>query len=64
MRLEEEDLLKMNLDVAIFIGYGDDIDDNDSDEDVLCYDIKEDSIDAIDIIDIEERSMSPIVRQY
>lgn len=26
-RLEEEDLLKMNLDIAIFIGNGDDIDD-------------------------------------
>ena len=26
-RLDEEDLLKMNLDVAIFIGDGDDIDD-------------------------------------
>lgn len=61
MRLEEEDLLKMNLDDAVFIGYGDDIDDHDSDQDVQ-YEIKEELEDEVELIEIEE--MSPTIRQY
>ena len=60
-RLEEEDLLKMNLDDAIFIGHGDDIDDDDSDQDIG-YEIKEECSDEIDVVDIGE--MSPTIRQY
>jgi hypothetical protein len=58
-RLEDEDLLKMNLDDAIFIGYADD-DGDDSDQEAS-YEIKEEEI-KNEVIDIED--MSPTIRQY
>ena len=56
-----KDLLKMNLDDAVFIGYGDDIDQDDSDQDAQ-YEIKEESKDEVELIEFEE--MSPTIRQY
>jgi hypothetical protein len=61
MRLEEEDLLTMNLDDAVFIGYGDDIDHDDSDQDAQ-YEFKDESKDEVELIEFEE--MSPVIRQY
>jgi hypothetical protein len=58
-RLEEEDLLKMNLDDAVFIGYGEDEEDSDQDAQ---YEIKEEVKAEVDIIDIDE--MSPTIRQF
>jgi hypothetical protein len=60
-RLEEEDLLTMNLDDAVFIGYGDDIDHDDSDQDAQ-YEFKEESKDEVELIEFDE--MSPVIKQY
>jgi hypothetical protein len=51
----------MNLDDAVFIGYGDDIDHDDSDEDAQ-YEFKQESKDEVELIEFEE--MSPVIRQY